>query len=128
MSDRERRFATAHEPLMLQIKLEQIMQFSHERMTQFPKSEKYRLCSEIKECISDALHDTIRMQKKYYKKNTLQDIDVEIEYLRVLVRAAYSYRYISSGTLGVWMQHVDEAGSILGGLIKYFSSKVASTK
>ena len=111
---------------MLQIKLEQIMQFSHERMTQFPKSEKYRLCSEIKECISNALKDTIRMQKKYYKKNTLQDIDVEIEYLRVLVRAAYSYS--SSGTLGVWMQHVDEAGSILGGLIKYFSSKAASTK
>ena len=112
---------------MLQTKLEQIMQYSHKKMEQFPKSEKYRLCSEIKECISSALHDTIRLQKKYYKKNTLQDIDIEIEYLRILVRMAYSYRYISMGALGEWMHHVDEAGSILGGLIQYFSSR-SSTK
>jgi len=104
------------------------MQYSHNKMLQFPKSEKYRLCSDIKECLSTALHETIRMQKKYYKKTTLQDIDVEIEYLRTLVRASYAYRYISSGTLGEWMHHVDEAGCILGGLIKHFATKPVTEK
>lgn len=69
------------------------------------------------------MHHIIRMKKKYYKKTTLQDIDVGIDYLRTLVRHANYAGYISVGKRGEWIGHLDEAGRIVGGLQKAFRDK-----
>jgi hypothetical protein len=115
------RIESAKNPLMLRVKMLEIMSYSHEVMKQFPKSEKYQLVSSIKESERTAMHLIIGMEKKYAKKTSLQNIDIELEYLRDLIRLAYQCQYINTRRRHVWIGHIDEAGRILGGLVKYFS-------
>lgn len=107
---------------MLRTKLNELIRYTHIALEQFPKREKYQLCADIKNSLYTATRLTIQMERRYYKKTTLQDIDIEIDFLRILVRLAYQLGYISIGHLEVWMTQVDEAGKILGGLIKYFNN------
>lgn len=121
-------FDKAKNPLILQTKFEEIQHYTHEALMQFPKKERFLLCAEIKTAVDVTMHNIIRMKLKYYKKTTLQDIDVEIDYLRTLVREANSFGYISHGKLGEWVGHLDEAGRILGGLVRLYKDKAAAQK
>lgn len=120
---REQRFDNARNPSILRTKLNELIHYTHIALEQFPKKEKYQLCADIKDSLYKATRLTIQMERRYYKKTTLQDIDVEIDFLRTLVRLSYQLGYISTGHLEAWMQQVDEAGKILGGLIKHFATK-----
>jgi len=121
-SRRERSIENTHNPSILRAKLNELIRYTHIALQQFPKKEKYQLCADIKNSLYQATRLTIQMERRYYKKTTLQDIDIEIDFLRTLVRLSYELKYISVGHLQAWMEQVDEAGKILGGLIKYFSS------
>lgn len=121
VNKRVERFEMTHNPSMLRTKLNELIRYTHIALEQFPKREKYQLCADIKNSLYTATRLTIQMERRYYKKTTLQDIDVEIDFLRTLVRLSYQLGYISTGHLQAWMEQVDEAGKILGGLIKYFA-------
>ena len=121
-SRRERSIENAHNPSILRAKLNELIRYTHIALQQFPKKEKYQLCADIKNSLYQATRLTIQMERRYYKNTTLQDIDIEIDFLRTLVRLSYELKYISVGHLQAWMEQVDEAGKILGGLIKYFNS------
>ena len=117
---RRQKFANTHEPLILRTRLEQLATYSHIALQQFPKRERFILCADIKQAIFDALKLTIRMERRYHKKTTLQDIDVQIDFIRSLVRESCELGYITPGHLEAWMQDIDECGMILGGLQKAF--------
>lgn len=121
-------FDNARNPLILQTKFEEIQAYTHDALFQFPKKERFLLCAQIREAVSAAMHEIIRFRMKYYKKTSLQDIDIEIEYLRTLVRQAHKQRYISTGKRMEWVGHLDEAGRIVGGLKKYYQEKAAKEK
>ena len=87
-NQRAQTFAHAHNPLILRTKLTELAEYSHIALQQFPKRERFILCADIKNAVFDALKLTIRMERRYHKKTTLQDIDVEIDFLRVLIREA----------------------------------------
>ena len=118
-------FDRARNPLILQTKFEEIQQYTHNALMQFPKKERFLLCVEIKNAVDETMHNIIRLRLKFFKKTTLQDIDIEVEYLRTLVREANTFGYISNGKLGEWMRSLDEAGRIIGGLVKYYKEKAA---
>ena len=60
----------------------------------------------------------IRAGKRYYKKTTLQDLDIEVEIMRSYIRESNMLGYIDEGRLGVWIGKVDEIGNIVGGWLK----------
>ena len=118
----------ALDDLIILSKLEELDAYSDKKLLQYPKYERFVLCAEIRKTLLEIMHLTIRAAKRYYKKTTLQDIDVEIDYLRTLVREANSFGYISHGKLGEWVGHLDEAGRILGGLVRFYKDKAAAQK
>lgn len=115
-------FNEAQSPLILQTKFEDIQVYTHDALLQFPKKERFLLCGQIQQAVDNAMHEIIRFRMKYYKKNSLQDIDIEIDFLRTLVREAHKCGYISTGRRMEWIGHLDEAGRIVGGLQRHYNT------
>ena len=123
MTKRDERFERASNPFMLQQKLEEIQLYCHVLVMQFPKAEKYRLAAHVENTVAHAMHACIAMKKKYYKKTTLQELDVEVDYLRSIAKLCDTLGYISHGRMNEWLRHLDEAGRIIGGLTKAFKDR-----
>ncbi len=90
----------------------------------YVRNQRFLLCADIRKAISEILHLAIRAMKKYHKKTTLQDMDVEVEYLRWLIRISHEKKYITCHRLDVWMRKVNEIGDMLGGWIKKENAKI----
>jgi four helix bundle protein len=99
-------------------KLEELDAYSHQVSMQFPKYERHVLCAEIRASCNRLLRLTIQAAKRYHKKTTVQDLDIEVEVLRVLVRKAHRLRYINQKRYETWSRQIDEVGRMLGGWIK----------
>lgn len=104
--------------LHLLTKLEVLERYTRIALMQFPKYEKFLLSGEIRQELLDIKRLIIRAAKKYAKKTTLTDLDIEIEVLRSDIRVAYRLGYIDEHKLGVWMEQVDEIGRMVGGWIR----------
>jgi len=105
------------ENLTLLTKLEELDTYSHKALVQFPKYEKFVLCAEVRQTLTNLIKMTVRTAKRYYKKTTLQELDIEIEYLRSLIRKAYRLEYINVRRYEIWIRHVNEIGKMAGGWI-----------
>ena len=110
--------ADMEEELKILRKTYDMMAYAYPALSQFPKSEKFALCTDIKRCMDLILERIIEANKKYYKKTTLQELDVEIEKLRHYIRLSKDLRFISIKKYDVWSGMVDEIGRMLGGWIK----------
>lgn len=99
-------------------KLEELDAYSRQAAMQFPKYERHVLCAEIRASCNRLLRLTIQAAKRYHKKTTLQELDIEIEVLRGLVRKAHRLRYINHKRYETWSREIDEVGRMLGGWIK----------
>ena len=103
------------EELKIMQKVFDMMQYGYGALAQYPKSEKFALCTDIKRCMDTMLERTIEAQKKYYKKTTLQDLDVEVAKLRAYLRLSHEYE--------VWSGMAVEIGKMLGGWLKTIKSQ-----
>ena len=94
------------------------MPYGYQALAQFPKSEKFALAVDIKRCMHLILARTIEGQKKYYKKTTLQELDVELAKLKEYLRLSHELRFLPPKKYEVWSGMVVEIGKMLGGWIK----------
>ncbi len=101
--------------LTILAKLEELDTYSHIVLVQFPKGEKHVLSAEIRGTLAALIKLTVRVAKKYHKKTTLQDLDVEVEYLRSLVRKSHRLHYINDHRYRTWSLHINEIGRMVGG-------------
>jgi hypothetical protein len=106
------------EDLKILVKMEELDAYSHKALVQFPKYEKFVLCADIRKASAEIIRLTVRTAKRYHKKTTLQDLDIEVEFFRSLIRKAHRMGYINVRKRGVWMGHVNEIGKMVGGWIK----------
>ena len=109
--------ATTEELKILQ-KTYDMIQYAYICLRQFPKSEKFALAGEIKKVMSSLLRLIIQANKRYFKKTTLQDIDVELQTLKMYVRLSKDLEFLPIKKYEVWSRHLDEIGKMLGGWIK----------
>jgi hypothetical protein len=103
--------------LLILTKIEELDAYSHIVMIQFPKKEQFVLCASIRNTLTEIIKLTVRAGKKYYKKTTLENLDIEIEYLRSLIRKTHRLKYINTKRYEVWIRHVNEIGRMTGGWI-----------
>lgn len=87
-------------------------------LVQFPKSEKHVLSAEIRNSMYKVLELIIVTNKKYYKKTTLQELDVEVEKLRLLIRLSKDLKFLPAKKYEVWSRFLVEIGRMIGGWIK----------
>lgn len=104
--------------LKILTKIEELDVFARIALRQFPKYEKFLLSADIRNGMTELKRYAIRAGKRYYKKTTLQDLDIEVEIMRSYIRESNMLGYIDDGRLGVWIGRVDEIGNIVGGWLK----------
>ena len=80
------------EELKIEQKIFDMMKYGYSALAQYPKSEKFALATDIKKCMDIMLERCIEAKKKYYKKSTLQELDVENEKLKAYLRLSHERR------------------------------------
>lgn len=106
------------EELKILQKVFDMMGYGYQALSQFPKSEKFALVVDIKRCMHLILERVIEANKKYYKKTTLQELDVEIMKLKAYLRLSYNLGFLPIKKYELWSSMVVEIGKMVGGWIK----------
>lgn len=117
----------ATEELKILQKIFDMIGYAYPALAQYPKSEKFGLVTDVKRLLDEMLELTIEAQKKYYKKTTLQDLDVSIAKLKAYLRLSFNLRFLPAKKYEVWSGMVVEIGKMLGGWLKTVNQKPAST-
>ena len=99
-------------------KVQDLMAYSYPILNQFPKAERFSFAQDIRHCLNTLLELTITEEKKYTKKTTIENMDIENEKLKVYIRVAHELKYIDHHRYAVWEAKVVEIGKMIGGLLK----------
>jgi hypothetical protein len=95
-----------------------MIQYGYQAIAQFPKSEKYALGTDMKKCMHKILELVITCHKKYYKKTTLYELDVEVTKLKAYTRLAKDLGFLPFKKYEIWSGFNVEIGKMVGGWIK----------
>ena len=96
----------------------EMMLYSEPTLAQFPKSKRHTLVARIETNMLLLLELLLEANKRYYKKTTLQDIDIQLDKVRYLVRLSRDLGYIPFKKYEVWSKMLNELGRMLGGWFK----------
>ena len=78
--------------LLVQQKIYDMILYAYPALEQMPKAQKFSLAQDMKHCMDKIMRLTISANKKYTKRTTLQELDVEVAALKVYLRIAYDLR------------------------------------
>jgi len=106
------------EDLKVRQKIDDMIQYGYLALQQFPKSERYTLAADMKKSMYRLLLLVITANKRYFKKTTLQDLDVELDILRSYVRLSHDLRFLPFRKYENWAKQLNEIGRMIGGWIK----------
>ena len=111
-------------------KIYEMIMYGNPKLKDFPKTERYVLAGDIRKTMYTMLEMAVRLEKKYYKKTTLQDLDIEVDVLRNLLRLAkdpdlYQKQKpcLDFHSWEVWIRKVDEIGRMIGGYMAWVNSR-----
>ena len=111
------------EDLKVLQKVQDLMEYSYPILNQFPKAEKFSFAQDIRHCMNTLLELTITEDKRYIKKTTIENMDIENEKLKIYIRIAHNLRYIDKHRYAVWEAKVVEIGRMIGGLLKSVNNR-----
>ena len=104
--------------LLVQQKIYDMILYAYPALEQMPKAQKFSLAQDMKHCMDKIMRLTISANKKYTKRTTLQELDVEVAALKVYLRIAYDLRYLPPKKYEVWSGMMVEIGKMVGGWIR----------
>ena len=103
--------------LIILQKSKDLMQYLYTSWAKYPWSEKPGFVADYKQCLFQFLIYIITAQKKYFKKTTLQDADVQLELLRLFNQLSYDMHFIDEKRYKLISERLCEIGRLLGGWI-----------
>ena len=116
---------TSYEPFRLKEKIGEMIRYGRPLTKNFPRKDR-DLADDIRSCMNRMFHLVVEIEKKYFRKTTTQELDIELEWLRLLIRLAAdkeaSGKYpppLSVHQYEVWSRYNAEIGKLLG---KYIQS------
>lgn len=116
--------------LSIQQKIEDMIDYATPAIQRWPKLFRYTLGERILNQMYTIAELTEAANRKYYKKNTMQEIDVKLAQLMRMVRRAArtecragtdsekSYKLVDGHKYEVWSGKIIEIGKMLGGWMK----------
>ena len=113
------------QPFRLKEEIEGMIKYGRPLTLNFSRKDK-DLAIEMRETMLRMYKLSIELEKKYYRKTTAQELDVELESLRHLVRMASEKEYfgtkyappLSTHQYETWSRHNSTIGKMLGAYIK----------
>lgn len=109
--------------LILKEKCKDMMKYGYQALRDIPRDYRYTLGADIRASMNNLLNLIIRCGKRYYKKTTLEDMDIELETLRTYVQVAVENRVISVKKYEYWSKLLEELGRMIGGWLKSVKAK-----
>ncbi|MBE3584824.1 MAG: diversity-generating retroelement protein Avd [Thermoanaerobacter sp.] len=104
--------------LKIRQKCEDMIHYGYAALRQFPKSERYTMAADIKKSMYRLLALIIAANKRYHKKTTFQEMDIELDFLRSLIRLAMQLGFLPFKKYENWAAMLNEIGRMLGGWLK----------
>ena len=98
----------------------ELIYYSNNIVKKYPKSENFALVSEIKNSLYSGLRTlmySIKSFKKQDKLKYMNDLDIELNLLKVHIRLSYKYQYISMQNYQTWSNLIADICNMLGGWI-----------
>lgn len=80
------------QPFILKTKIEDMIKYGKKAVASFPRRER-QTADEIRQCMLTMYRLIVRVERKYYKKTTLQELDIELDTLRHFIRLAHDKDY-----------------------------------
>lgn len=111
---------------ILKEKIADMMKYGKQAVANFPRRER-QTADEIRRSMLTMYRLSIMVEKKYYKKTTLQELDIELDVLRHLIRLAQDKDYYGRNVAPplpfkkyeYWSGMLSEIGRIIVGYMKY---------
>ena len=114
--------------MTIQQKIEDMIVYSENQIMQFPKVYRYTLGERMLTCMYQEAELAEAANRKYFKKTTLQDLDIKNAILQMLVRHGHVAIYKDKGNQSrtviddhhyeVWSGKLEEIGRMIGGWIR----------
>lgn len=108
------------EELKILQKTYDMLQYLYQTVQQYPKAEKYALAADTKTAAYELLRLLITANKRYHKKTTMQDADIQLDVLRHLIRLGKDLGIMPTKKFEILSGMTTEIGKMLGGWIKAF--------
>src|SRR4030042_5969103 len=105
------------EDLKIRQKIEDMMQYGYTALKNYPKTERYTLAANIRQSMYNLLKQVITANKRYCKKTTIQDLDVELDILRSYIRLSHGLGFLPIRQYENWSKQLNEIGRMIGGWI-----------
>ena len=111
-------------------KFMEMMKLLNVYLNHFPAQEKYALSNQIRKTAYELYDFITEGQKRYYKKTTLTNLDINHEKLKMQIYLAYELGYfnfkdgrkskknVENKRFSAISRRVDELGKMIGGWIK----------
>lgn len=109
---------------VLKEKVVEMIAYALPVVNQFGRRHR-KIADTLKDSMMETLHLAVRLEKKYYKKTTMEEMDIELQVLRDFIVIASDARLYPKGppplTLHqreVWSRYNDVIGRLIGGYRK----------
>ena len=107
--------------LIIYEKMNKLIVYSKTLLIKYPKSERFDLCTDIKQNLYENLKLVIyawKIQDSKERIKILNKIDIELIVLKSFIKISYDFKYITEKNFVVWSEKVSEIGKMIGGWIK----------
>lgn len=98
--------------------------YTHLRLKQFPKSENFIIVKEIKLILLKIERLIVECSLKHHKKTTINNLEIEIELFRKYITRSFRRGYLKSEkNRDSWMLMTNNLGHKIKGMAKYINLK-----
>ncbi|MEG1010188.1 MAG: diversity-generating retroelement protein Avd [Clostridia bacterium] len=94
--------------------------YTNDLIRKYPKSEQFSLVKEIKNSLYSGLKCImygIKLYNRQDKLKYLNELDIQLNLLKVHCRLSYKYKYITMQNYQTWSTHITNICNLLGGWI-----------